>query len=121
MDSKTFVELTHEQWVEQYRPVKDAQGNIRAFETYGDDYEAVLNADPACVWTRCDSSGFDYISSGNHWVDRFEYYITEVAVEADIEAEVDLTSECVKTETHFYDENDECLGCGRYKDDEDDE
>lgn len=109
-----FTNITHDEWVATYKPVRDAEGNIRAFETYGEDYEQVCAATPSCVWTRCDSSGFDYISSGRHWVDRFEYYITEVAVTAGSAVEIDLTPACVVSEKHEYDERDECVSCGRY-------
>lgn len=113
-----FTNITHDEWVATYKPVRDAEGNIRAFETYGEDYEEVRAASPACVWTRCDSSGFDYISSGHHWVDRFEYYITEVGVPTGTQVEIDLTPACVESEAHVYDEADECATCGRYNDGE---
>ena len=109
-----FIEMTYDAWVEQYQPVRDETGAIRSFETYGADYEAVCAANPLCVWTRCDSSGFDYISSGLHWVDRFVYYVTETPFKAGVEVEIDLTPACVKSDSHKYDERDECETCGRY-------
>jgi len=113
-----LAELTYDEWVEQYKPVRDADGNVRAFETYGDEYKTVCATEPGLVWTRCDSSGFDYISSGFHWVDRFEYYITEVPWPSNQHIEIDLTPACVESETHVYDERDECVTCGRYNEGE---
>jgi hypothetical protein len=113
-----LIELTYDAWVEQYKPVTDEDGNVRPFETYGADYETVQSVDPACVWTRCDSSGFDYISNGLHWVDRFLYYVTEVPFEAGVEVEIDLTPACVELDEHKYDERDECETCGRYNEGE---
>ena len=70
------VELTIEylDWEKLFRPVSDGTGP-RMFDWFDADLEEIRRADPACVWTELDNTD---IVSGWHFVNRVNYYITEV-------------------------------------------
>lgn len=74
-----------------YRPVLDANGRWRDF-LWKDDREcmaALAEAAPAGrVWTLVDADGFTLVMSGRHYVNRLEYYITDVAVPGGVTVEV---------------------------------
>jgi hypothetical protein len=107
--STNFVELTFDEWVDQYRPVvnqfdpnasfQDESGNGIMFETYGDEIEFVKKQDPATIWMY--GSGDDgglYIWNGWGFVNRLGYFITEVPCPDNLTVQVqvgepDLTCE----------------------------
>jgi len=77
-----MTEITFEDWLKEYKPLKDNNGDLKLFETYGDDIMAVDKAKPECIWTLMDGEedGQFYIQSGLHFVNRMGYYITESEV-----------------------------------------
>jgi len=55
-------------------PLQNKEGTI-LFETYGDDLEKVLAADPKSVWTLVDEDGEYFLAPGFHLVNRVSYVI----------------------------------------------
>jgi len=81
------MELTVEEWAEQYKPIVNALDSNASwdlgnggtmYETYGEELVAVQNADPDCVWTYIDTDNGTAISAGLGFVNRIGYFITEV-------------------------------------------
>ena len=74
-----------------YRPILAADGRWRDF-FWKDDPEcvaAIAEADAENrVWTLVDADGFTLVVSGKHFVNRLEYYITEVPAPMGEELEV---------------------------------
>jgi hypothetical protein len=77
-----------EQWVEQYRPIANPDGDSGFivndqsifFETHGEDLktvQAALEKDPAKVWTVLDVDGELYVGEGYQFVNRFGYFLTD--------------------------------------------
>lgn len=64
-----------------YRPILGPDGRWRDF-FWKDDAECMAAVDAAAperrVWTLVDADGFTLVVSGRHFVNRLEYYITEV-------------------------------------------
>ena len=104
-----FIELSFEDWVEQYKPItnhidphasfQDEDGNGIMFETYGDEVEFVKSQSPANIWMYgSGDDGGTYIWNGWGFVNRLGYFITEVPCPPDTHiqiqvAEPDLTCE----------------------------
>lgn len=61
-----MIELTYEQWEEQYGPFK-------AYDTYD---ERLKDIDPHYAWTFRSGDDQDVITNGFGWVNRLEYYVT---------------------------------------------
>ena len=100
--------MKYAEWEEKYKPVKNhliAHEDIM-FETYGQELEYVQSVDPLRVWTLLDGEGRSGIYSGQHWVNRLGYYITEVAFDETDDIEIILSTE---EECSCYDE-DTCEG-----------
>lgn len=83
--------MTYEDWVEQYKPIKNPTADHgydqTMFETYEPDIEMVRKAEKAdarTIWTivEGDNSGL-YITDGYHYVNRVGYFITEVPFEGE--------------------------------------
>lgn len=60
--------------------LEDEEGKGIGFETYGIDFETVSKADPACVFTACESEIDDGIVmlKGFRFVNRIYYIITSI-------------------------------------------
>lgn len=77
-----------DQWHCIYKPISNQSGESFGVclgddvqivhQIHGVDMEAVLNADPACVWTMVDGEGKAYIVDGQCFVNREGYLITSV-------------------------------------------
>lgn len=65
-----------EVFLKKFSPVEKSPGDF-LFETYGKEYELVLQSNPFCVWTLLDSDGKLYIAPGLHWINRQAYFITK--------------------------------------------
>lgn len=76
-----MIRIDEFEFAATYRPVETADGRWRDF-LWKDDPEclaAVAEADAENrVWTLVDADGFTLVMSGKHFVNRLEYYITEV-------------------------------------------
>jgi hypothetical protein len=76
---------TYSSWEETFKPIKNKiskypDDSLIHFETYGEEYEAVKQANeinPKTVWTEVDGEEGSYIVAGWHYVNRIHYYITE--------------------------------------------
>ncbi len=86
--------ITEEQFFDEFKPVtnhidNNASWNGCAFETYGEE-EAFVKSQPVeKVWTILSCDGKEYISQGFHHVNRFGYFVTEVASTEDVEVEME--------------------------------
>ena len=86
MDTK---QMDWDQWIQDYRPITDSNGDPTMFETYGKDLETVLGTHPRYVWTYLEGDRGSVITEGYHLVNRLGYYITENPSEPDTEYEID--------------------------------
>jgi hypothetical protein len=71
---------------QDYRPIRNQNGDTRWFETYGEELEEVkaqVTKDPRKVWTIVDCEGKLYVVAGCHFVNRLNYIITELPWESD--------------------------------------
>jgi hypothetical protein len=70
-------------WTVKYKPIKNhlddnASGDGDMFETFGPEVEFVRAQDPRCIWTLVDCGDALYIINGYHFVNRLNYFVTEV-------------------------------------------
>ena len=122
----TYTEINFEGWVDKYRPILDQHGDIRTFETFGEDLDIVSNTDPRYVWTWADGGDYSVIYNGTGFVNRLVYYITEIPWEDGESIEIDMyqPDECEQAGHEFekierYDgkEYDCCKYCGEDRED----
>ena len=79
-----FIELSYDEWVETYKPMKNpidtnASMDGYMFETYGDEVALVKNQDEDRIWMYGDGDdGGTYIWNGWGFVNRIGYFITQV-------------------------------------------
>lgn len=79
-----FIEMDFDEFVSVYKPITNnidtnASFDGLMFETYGDEYEMVKQANPNNIWTYGDGDdGGSYVWSGWSFVNRIGYFITEV-------------------------------------------
>jgi hypothetical protein len=75
--------LTFDDWRDAFRPIRNALRPAAPFdglmfETFGPELDAVVAADPTCVWTIVDGEDESlWLRSGCHFVNRLGYFITE--------------------------------------------
>lgn len=108
--------ITHDEWVERFKPDVDENGEIMPYETYGSDLNSVLDiasSDPGRVWTVVeDDNGIPVVLSGYHLVNRLYYHITENSFDGDhlnvIDSDYDEMVDLEKTNNalNFFDEED---------------
>ena len=76
-----MIRIDEFEFAATYRPILVTDGSWRDF-LWKDDPEclaAIAEADAEDrVWTLVDADGFTLVMSGRHFVNRLEYYITEV-------------------------------------------
>lgn len=75
--------MTWEEFETTYKPIKNSitkypSDTQLAFETYGEEQEFVFAQPDNVVWTEVDGDGGCYIIAGKHFVNRIQYYVTEV-------------------------------------------
>ena len=87
---ETFIDLTFEEWVKQYKPICDIDGNPIMYETYGEDLEIVQKQDFEYIWTWTDGGDYSVITNGFSRVNRLNYYICTVPFDPDILIQIDL-------------------------------
>lgn len=84
-EAKKPIQMSYEAFLENFKPIANsldvnASADGLAFETYGDEYAAVLAAhakNPRSVWTCIEGEGTMWISEGLHTVNRMFYFITK--------------------------------------------
>jgi hypothetical protein len=74
--------MTWEEFEQHYKPIKNSitkypSDTQLAFETYGEEQDYVYAQPNENVWTEVDGDGGSFILAGRHFVNRFQYYITE--------------------------------------------
>ena len=76
-------------WDEKYKPIKNhiTNNGDDKFETYGEELEYVRTineTDPDRIWTLIEGDSGDlWITNGYHFVNRLNYFITEVPYKGD--------------------------------------
>jgi hypothetical protein len=66
--------MTYEHWFDKYQPYC-AMGGIKYYETYGEDYQKIMDTNLHQVWTVIDAEGEDIILNGIHFANRLSYII----------------------------------------------
>ena len=116
--------MTYEEWEAKYKPISNhITGECCSFETYGDELNFVMSQKPEHIWTEIDGDNGVYIVDGYHYVNRIQYYITEVPWQ---DGEEHCITLCEYVVCSCYDVNDEetepdedcelCYGEGTYTD-----
>ena len=83
------IELTWEQWQQEYQPFTDRFNTPYMFETYGNDLATVEKSGEGLVWTFIETDNGTMITNGQHYVNRLGYYITNKPALPDTEYEID--------------------------------
>jgi len=85
-----FLQLDYGVWFEQFKPITKPGTDHIAFDTHS-DWEFLKTEAPNKIWTLvdCPDSGDAVIINGCHFVNRLEYYVTEVAHNPDDEYNVE--------------------------------
>ena len=95
--SDNFIELTEDEWIATYKPIKNhldtnASFNGEMFETYGEEVEFVKQQNPNTIWMYGDGDdGGGYVWSGWGFVNRIGYFITEVPFPDNTTIQIQLT------------------------------
>lgn len=94
--------LTYEFWEKTFKPIKNSlssSGEIR-FETFGEEAEFVKAQRNENVWTEVYDDNGTYIVAGSNFVNRLNYFITEVAwSDEDTEVPIRVFQRCKCVET----------------------
>ena len=72
-----LLRLTWEEWVEEYKPYTDEEGNPRMFDLFGSDKDSVDAHPDSLIWTYLEGDTGVLITEGYHYVNRLGYYLTE--------------------------------------------
>jgi hypothetical protein len=83
--------MTIDEWEEKYKPIPNhlVPDRETAFETYGPEWDFVKVQDPRRIWTEIQGDdGNLYITNGCHWVNRLQYYVTQIPCEPEFEFEI---------------------------------
>jgi hypothetical protein len=96
-----FVSLTWDEWVEQFKPIKnhitkypDNHMEYESFETFGEEVEFVISkANDNLVWTFSDGDMCTYLSNGYHYINRINYYVCTVPYDPDKTYEIIVSTE----------------------------
>jgi len=79
--------MSYGQWVEKYKLLTNPDGSLQRYGFCGSEYAeicAIAEASPGRVWTMLDDGENDWIGSGIHFVNRMDYLVTEIPLEAGI-------------------------------------
>lgn len=73
------IQIDYFDWIDQFRPITKPGTDHIAFDTHS-DVEFLKAQKPDTIWTlvHCSESGDCVIINGCHWINRMEYYVTEV-------------------------------------------
>lgn len=80
-------------WIEQYRPLRDEDGEPRLFALEGDDRDFVFGHPARRIWTSTEGDEYAVILSGVVENDAIGYHVTEVACPDDLELQIDIYDE----------------------------
>ena len=87
-----MIKLDYFDWVEKYKPLTDEENLIdfhprTSTESQKEQWDKARSNNTA--WTALDVEGKTIITNGIHWVNRLDYYITELPWEDEEIIEVD--------------------------------
>jgi hypothetical protein len=106
---------TYDAWFETFKPITNSIRNNKdyPFETYGEEFDVVKQADEKHIWTEVDGDEGCYIVAGFHFVNRIQYYITENPWEDEY---TEVPTYCYRMcdcteEEGFEDGNPDCQEC----------
>jgi hypothetical protein len=93
--------IEYDEWAEEFKPRgnllqkdgEDGPHNGTLYETFGAELQAVLDADPALVWTLMDDGT---LGSGYHLVNRMGYFICQKPLVGGFVEVVDEPAEWLK-------------------------
>jgi hypothetical protein len=96
-----YVSLTWDEWVEQFKPIKNhitkypnTEATYESFETYGEEVDFVISkAEENLVWTFSDGDMCTYLSNGYHYINRINYYVCTVPYDPDKTYEIIVSTE----------------------------
>ena len=75
-DLSVFKVFDLDLFIKMFEPTLDKQGNIKMFETYGEDIEKVIKTKERFVWTVTDGEGSKlYLQNGKWLVNRMFYIV----------------------------------------------
>lgn len=73
------IEITYDEFIEQYKPIEDNEGCPKYFDTHDDWEEVKSKIDAKLVWTLLDGEGSKlWLVNGCWLVNRMEYIICKV-------------------------------------------
>ena len=84
MNNERFIEMTEDEWINTYKPIKNhidtnASFDGTMFETYDEEVAFVKEQPEENIWTYGDGDdGGGYVWNGWSFVNRIGYFITEV-------------------------------------------
>jgi hypothetical protein len=82
-------EMDYDEWVAKYKPIMNnmrEKEQTEMFETYGEEkayVHGVKRFNPNHVWTLIEGDEGLWITSGYHFVNRVNYFITEIPFEGE--------------------------------------
>ena len=101
-----LIELTEEEWFDQFQPIpnhiddnasfqtEDGVGYM--FETYDDELRFVQSQEPNRIWTYCDGDNSGtYIVQGMRIVNRIGYFVTAVPFDGSKDYQIQISSDDV--------------------------
>jgi hypothetical protein len=99
-------EIEIDDWYDTYKPILTDHGDLRVYETYGTDLEFIESIiEDNRVWTFIDGSDYSVITNGMFFVNRLNYYVTEIPWEGeagDIQVDLYEANECDITGEHVW-------------------
>lgn len=86
----TFIQLDYDSWFEQFKPITKPGTDHIAFDTH-DDIGYLSTLPNTKIWTLidCPDSNTAVIVNGYRFVNRLEYYVTEVGHNEDDEFNIE--------------------------------
>ena len=111
------------EWEKKFKPIKNhfrkPEHEEIAFETYGEEWEFIKAQDPKTVWTNIQGDMSDLIVAGVAYVNRLQYYITEIPWEnEDDYVLLSVEEECSCYNEEGYEDGEtgdiNCLECEGY-------
>ena len=88
-----FRALPYEEWIEDYEPLLDEEGQPRLFNDFGEDQELIDSVSNYNVWTWIYGGDFSAICSGLLELHRIGYYLTKVPFDSNQMLVIDMLDE----------------------------
>jgi hypothetical protein len=88
-----FRSLTYEDWLEDYEPLLNEEGQPRLFKDSGEDQELIQDVSEYHVWTWMYGGDFSLICTGLLEPHRIGYYLTKVPFDPSQMLVIDMLDE----------------------------